>query len=153
MIVGLDTATNFSFYAIPAAWVLAIAPHFYAVGLLNLKHGADKPGFDFSNPKKSRERIGLTGLNAEQQGQYLRAEQANDNGFLGLPFFACAILAGNLARLPAHQLNSAAAFYLGTRVAFNLLYVFGNNSSFSVLNLFIQAGKVLQYTDIAVTVA
>lgn len=27
--------SNFSFYAIPAAWVLSIVPHFYAVSLFD----------------------------------------------------------------------------------------------------------------------
>jgi len=32
-------------------------------------------------------------------------------------------LAGNLARLPAKALNTAAGIYLGTRLAYNLLYI------------------------------
>lgn len=40
--------------------------------------------------------------------KYIRAEAAQENGFSNLPFFGVALLAGNLARLPASTLNSAA---------------------------------------------
>lgn len=79
-------------------------------------------------PRKTRERIADSQLSQEDQERFQRAEAANDNGFLGLPFFAAAIVAGNVARLPNSFLNKVAALYVGSRVAFNLLYIFGTTS-------------------------
>lgn len=79
-------------------------------------------------PRKTREFIGECGLAPADQDRFKRAEAANDNGFLTLPFFAAAIVAGNVARLPHKTLNKIAALYLVSRLAFNALYIYGTNS-------------------------
>ncbi|KAL1411591.1 hypothetical protein Q8F55_002555 [Vanrija albida] len=131
-VVGIfHTSTNYSLFAVPAAFGLAFAPHLYAVCLLNFKHAPNAEGFDFSNPKNSRANIHQSGLSVADQDRYLRAEAANDNGFLGLPFFAAAVVAGNAANLDLPTLNGAAAVYIGSRIAFNYLYIFGTNSEYA----------------------
>jgi uncharacterized MAPEG superfamily protein len=41
-------------------------------------------------------------------------------------------VAGNLARVPTKTLNQLAGIYLVSRAAFNLLYIYGTNSEYSL---------------------
>jgi uncharacterized MAPEG superfamily protein len=45
-------------------------------------------------PKKNRDHVGDSKMSPYMQDRYLRAEAANDNGFVGLPFFAAAVVSG-----------------------------------------------------------
>ncbi|BEI86617.1 hypothetical protein CcaverHIS002_0609040 [Cutaneotrichosporon cavernicola] len=153
---GLNTGNNLSLYAVPAAFGLAIAPHLYALGLVTLKHPAGAKGFDFSFPGNTRKLISESRLSPTDQERYLRAEAANDNGFVGLGFFAAAVAVGNAAGLSNSSLNRAAGVYLASRLAYNLLYILGTNNaagiartvawmvgSFSCVGLFCEAGDKL----------
>lgn len=83
---------------------------------------------DQQMPRKTREFVSECQLTPKDQDRFQRAEAANDNGFVSLPFFAAAIVAGNLAKLPNKTLNNVAALYIGSRIAFNMLYIFGTTS-------------------------
>ncbi|QDS76246.1 hypothetical protein FKW77_001055 [Venturia effusa] len=117
----LGLTRNFSFYTIPAAWVLSIAPHFYAASL-----GGKK--FDNRNP-----RTYIPSLASDQtfdqttKNTIIRAEGAQQNGFENLGIFAAAVLAGNYAKLDNETLNWLSMGYLGSRVVYNFLYI--NNTS------------------------
>ncbi|EIW65917.1 hypothetical protein TREMEDRAFT_74881 [Tremella mesenterica DSM 1558] len=154
--LGLSTTNNLSFYAIPAAWVLAIAPHFYAMALYNKERAPGTPAWSFASPKSNIVNIKSAKLSPSVEDAFLRAESANDNSFVGLPLFAAAIVAGNVARLPVDTLNAAAALYLVSRIAYSVLYVKGTNllgglsrttawltASFTCLTLFVKAGNKL----------
>ncbi len=101
--------TNYSLYAIPAAWVLSIAPHFYAVSLAN-----KVSKFDNTNPRHAAVDLAAK-MSKEQLATFERAEAAQQNGFENLPFFAAAVLAGNLAGLGSATLNHLSAIYLASR--------------------------------------
>jgi hypothetical protein len=45
-------------------------------------------------PKKNRDHVGDSKMSPYMQDRYLRAEAANDNGVVGLPFFAAAVVSG-----------------------------------------------------------
>ncbi|KAK1924028.1 hypothetical protein DB88DRAFT_263082 [Papiliotrema laurentii] len=124
---GLNIAHNYSFYAIPAAWGLAIAPHFYAIALFNKERAPGVEEWDICNPKVNHERVKDAKLSPYMAGRFLRAEAAQNNGFITLPFFAAAIVAGHVARLNAKTLNTAAGVYLLSRIVFNYLYI--NNTT------------------------
>ncbi|GMK57877.1 hypothetical protein CspeluHIS016_0407110 [Cutaneotrichosporon spelunceum] len=126
---GLNTNNNLSMYAVPAAFGLALVPHLYAVALVTFKRPAGAKGFNFSFPGNTRKGISESRLSAKDQERYLRAEAANDNGFVGLGFFAAAVAAANVAQLPTKRLNRAAGMYLGARVLYNLLYILGTNNA------------------------
>lgn len=95
-------------------------------------------------------------MSASQFGRYQRAEAAQQNGFDNLPFFAAAVLAGQVARLPSSTLNTASFFYLATRVVYNLLYINTEQLSasnarsvvylagiFTCFTLFVKSGNAL----------
>lgn len=71
-------------------------------------------------------------MSAAQFGQYQRAEAAQQNGFENLGLFAAAIVAGNIAKLPASTLNTSAIVYLVGRIVYNLLYI--NTESLKLSN-------------------
>ncbi|ORX35654.1 hypothetical protein BD324DRAFT_652202 [Kockovaella imperatae] len=151
---GLNTAHNFSFYAIPAAFGISLAPHLYAIALYNKERAAGTDAWDWNNPKKNLAGVKEAKLSPQMADRYARAEAANENGFSSLPLFAAAVIAGNVARIEPKALNSAVTVYLASRIAFNLIYINGTSallgyartiswwvSAGSCLSLFIQAGN------------
>src|SRR5271163_4240893 len=89
---------NFSFYTVPAAWVLCIAPHIYAVKL-----------HDRTSPTKKVDKINprtlLPSLDANEaldhatKEKISRAEASQQNGYENLGFFAAAVVAANVAKV------------------------------------------------------
>jgi uncharacterized MAPEG superfamily protein len=72
-------------------------------------------------------------LTAEQtKARILRCEGAQTNGFEDLGLFATAVLAGNLAGLPAQTLNALSGGYCLSRIAYNFIYI--NNTSEATAN-------------------
>lgn len=56
----------------------------------------------------------------ETDKKIIRAESAQLNGFENLGWFAAAVVAANVARVPNGQLNQLTAGYLLSRAIFNL---------------------------------
>lgn len=76
--------------------------------------------------------------------------------------FAAAVTAGNLAGLPAENLNLLAGGYVASRVLFNIFYINGTNGALAtarsltffaglglVMTLFIQSGNALSSSVLA----
>lgn len=53
-------------------------------------------------------------------GKYVRAEAATSNTYETLPLFACAVLAGAVARLPLEQQHKFALSYVGLRALYSV---------------------------------
>ncbi|ORY26134.1 hypothetical protein BCR39DRAFT_541913 [Naematelia encephala] len=128
--LGLDLTRNYSFYAIPIAWGLAIAPHLYAVALFDKERAPGTAKWDVCNPRKNESNVKEAKLSPAIQDRFLRSEAANTNGTINFPIFIGAIIAGNYAKLSSKTLNTISAIYLISRVAYNVLYI--NNTSRSV---------------------
>ncbi|KAF3048517.1 hypothetical protein E8E11_005482 [Didymella keratinophila] len=121
----LDVARNFSLYTIPAAWILSIAPHFYAASLGK---------FDNKNPRTyTRDTEGDQSIDKATKAKIIRAEGAQQNGFENLGLFAAAVVIGNVAKLPNETLNALSVGYLASRVAYNALYIGGTTDTLSNL--------------------
>ncbi|WVW84216.1 hypothetical protein I302_106246 [Kwoniella bestiolae CBS 10118] len=131
--IGLNLTNNFSLYAVPAAWVVAMVPHFYAISLYNSEKAPGSADWDNRAPKKNIANIKEGKLSPEAQGKFLRAEAAQENAFQNLPLFAAAILAGNFAKLSPSTLNTTAAVYIVSRIAYTLVYI--NNTTAFAANL------------------
>ncbi|CZT11192.1 uncharacterized protein RAG0_15416 [Rhynchosporium agropyri] len=145
-----DTTRNFSFYTIPAAWVIAFFPHPYAVSLSK----------SFSNISP---RTYVNGLKDDQtidqatKDRIIRAEGAQTNGFENLGLFATAVVAGNLAGLPSATLNTLSAGYLASRILYNYIYITNTTNAAAnmrsaaflsgigmIFTLFIKSGNILR---------
>ncbi|KAJ4404751.1 hypothetical protein N0V91_005701 [Didymella pomorum] len=121
----LDVPRNLSLYTIPAAWILSIAPHFYAASLGK---------FDNKNPRTyTRDTEGDQSIDKATKAKIVRAEGAQQNGFENLGLFAAAVVIGNVAKLPNETLNTLSAAYLASRIAYNALYIGGTTDMLSNL--------------------
>ncbi|KAG4428206.1 hypothetical protein IFR05_016313 [Cadophora sp. M221] len=121
-----NTNRNFSFYTVPAAWLIAFLPHIYATSL-SKKFDIVSPRTYVSNLEKDQ------AIDQATKDRIIRAEGAQTNGFENIGFFAAAVVAGNLAGLPAVILNALSGGYLVNRILYNYIYI--NNTSESAANL------------------
>ncbi|GAA5969851.1 hypothetical protein JCM3765_004595 [Sporobolomyces pararoseus] len=127
----MSTATNYSFYAVPAMWLASIGPHFYAAYLT--KQSNDLPDFDNVSPREFLKKVAGQEKQSEIVRRYLRAEAAQQNGFESWGVFASAVVVGNLARLPVKYMNFFAGGYLLSRIIYNILYIRTTSAAWSNL--------------------
>jgi uncharacterized MAPEG superfamily protein len=91
------------------------------------------------------------------KSRIIRAEAAQTNGFENLPLFATAVLAGNLAGLPASTLNTLSGGYLISGVLYNLVYIDNTTEALGhlrsvvflagigqIFTIFVKSGNVLR---------
>lgn len=138
-----------SLYTIPAAWVLAIVPHFYAASLGK---------FDNRTPRAyTKEIADDKSLSPETRATIIRAEGAQQNGFENIGLFAAAVVAGNIAGLENRTLNLLSGGYLVSRIVYNFVYI-GNTTEQAatlrsgvflsgigiIFTLFVKSGNVLR---------
>ncbi|GAA5827572.1 hypothetical protein JCM5353_001621 [Sporobolomyces roseus] len=135
------SATNYSFYAIPAMWMTSIGAHFYAASLT--KTSNDLPDFDNVAPRDFLRRVQGQEKQSAVVQRYIRAEAAQQNGFENLAFFSSAVVAGNLARLPTSYLNLFAGGYILSRILFNVLYINTTSAAWSNLRSVVYVGGVV----------
>jgi uncharacterized MAPEG superfamily protein len=118
--------SNYSFYAVPAAWVLSIVPHLYAISVHDSNSKAGK--FDNTQPRSLTKKIESDQtLDKATKDHIIRAEGAQQNGFENIGLFAAAVVAGNIAGLPFRTLNLLSGGYLASRIVYNLVYI--NNTT------------------------
>ncbi|ODN72830.1 hypothetical protein L202_08263 [Cryptococcus amylolentus CBS 6039] len=115
------TQHNYSLYALPVGFLLAMGPFWYAVGLIR-KH-AGKKAFDLANPRESYKKLGEAKIDPKIYRRITRATAASDNTFSNLGYFSASVVAGNLAHLSARTLNTCVAVWIISRIAFALLYI------------------------------
>ncbi len=70
---------------------------------------------------------------SQTRDRIIRAEGAQINGFENLGLFASAVVAANVAGLPAKTLNALCGGYLASRVVYNFIYI--NNTTETLGNL------------------
>lgn len=147
----LDLTRNFSFYTIPAAWVLSIIPHTYAV-LLHDKSSPKK--FDNTNPRTLVPSLDKNqALDTTTKQTIIRAEAAQQNGFENIGLFAAAVVAANVAKVDSWWINVLSGGYLVSRAAYNLLYINGTGGPRTavflsgiamIFTLFIKSGNAVR---------
>ncbi|MCJ1481793.1 hypothetical protein MMC06_001952 [Schaereria dolodes] len=115
------TQSNYSIYAIPLYFILALLPHSYAIALIK---GASNGRWDNANPRapgthaRIRQRVPVAVL-----ARFERAEAAHQNGMENLAVFAVAVVLGNMAGLGTEMLNGVAAAVVLLRAGYNVVYV------------------------------
>ncbi|KAI9654766.1 MAG: hypothetical protein M1821_005760 [Bathelium mastoideum] len=123
-----NSSRNLSYYAIPAAWFIAVVPHAYAITLYSARSSSPSTAVDLTKP-----RVMLKTLDEDQsvdkatKDAIIRAESAHGNGMENLGLFAAAVVAGNTAGVEAGLLNALSWGYVGSRVLYNLVYI--NNTT------------------------
>ena len=117
--------TNLSLYTIPAAWMLSIAPQWYAN---KLYQKASSQKFDLKQPRSMTKIIADSqSLDSTTKARLFRAQSAHQNGFENVGLFAAAVVAGNVAHLDNIWLNTLSVGYVVSRVVYNLIYI--NNTT------------------------
>jgi uncharacterized MAPEG superfamily protein len=128
------THPNYSILAIPAYWVLSVAPHAGAIWLAsqgNLKN------YNNVSPRSDKHRVAVKErLSAEQYARFERIEAASANSLENLPLFATAIVLGNLAGFKKEGwkgLYGFAAAFLALRTLHTATYISTTDNAASYL--------------------
>jgi uncharacterized MAPEG superfamily protein len=129
------STTNYSLYAIPAYYFLSVAPHAYALLLIQ---GATNGRWNNANPHGTswKEEIGKTVPKATRQ-LFERAESAHRNCLENQPLFYVALALGNVTRLDVGTLNAFAAGFLAWRALYIAAYLGITDVKTSYLRSFI----------------
>ncbi|KAM0749384.1 hypothetical protein T439DRAFT_327091 [Meredithblackwellia eburnea MCA 4105] len=125
-------STNYSLYAVPIAWGLCMAPHFYAAGISLSSNDPGIPKFANASPREWCARVRGLEKKSPEVKRILRAEAASQNGFETLALFSAAVVAGNAAGLSRDELNKWVLAYLASRVVYNVLYINTRNEILSL---------------------
>jgi uncharacterized MAPEG superfamily protein len=147
-------STNYSFYTIPAAWLLSILPHSYAIMLYSR---TTHKRFDNRHPRSLTSKLeGDQSIDKATKERIIRAEGAQQNGFENLPFYAAAVTAGNFAGLAPQTMNMLSGAYLAIRTIYNLVYINGDTAALAgarttiytigvglVCTIFVMAGNAM----------
>jgi uncharacterized MAPEG superfamily protein len=127
----MSKSTNYSFYTIPAAWLLSILPHSYAIMLCSR---SSSKRFDNRHPRSCTLKLESDQtIDKATKERIIRAEGAQQNGFENLGLFAAAVTAGNVAGLAPKTLNMLTGTYLLSRVVYNLVYINGDTGALAGL--------------------
>jgi uncharacterized MAPEG superfamily protein len=127
----MNMSTNYSFYTIPAAWLLSILPHFYAIILYSR---SSHKRFDNRHPRSLISKLeGDQTIDKATKERIIRAEGAQQNGFENLGLFAATVTAGNVAGLVPETLNMLTGAYLLSRTVYNLVYIYGDTGALASL--------------------
>ncbi|KAI1505910.1 hypothetical protein F5X99DRAFT_174963 [Biscogniauxia marginata] len=109
---------NFTFYTVPAAFILLFLPKLYSFAL-------GGKYLDPAHPRKYQPAIAeADDLEAKTKARILRAESAFANGLETISLYAAAVASINIARADPVVANALSIAYLGTRAAYNVVYVF-----------------------------
>jgi uncharacterized MAPEG superfamily protein len=118
-------STNISFYTIPLAWALALAPHVYAT---QLYQKASSRQFDNRQPRSLTQMVAANqSIDSATKGRIIRAESAQQNAFENIGLFAAAVVAGNMASLENRMLNLLSVGYVASRLIYTYIYI--NNTT------------------------
>ncbi|KAF2751758.1 hypothetical protein M011DRAFT_463266 [Sporormia fimetaria CBS 119925] len=113
--------TNYSFYAVPAYWFLALLPHGIAASTIQK---ANNNQWDNVNPRSAgviedyKKKVPAAAF-----AKYERAEAAHKNMMENGVWFLGAVILGNMAGLSNSYMNAVTAAYLALRVAYIFLYI------------------------------
>ncbi|WVW84217.1 hypothetical protein I302_106247 [Kwoniella bestiolae CBS 10118] len=112
---------NYSLFAVPAGWVIGMAPLWWAVGAAN----SAAPGtYDNANPGDSWNNLDSAPISPQLRKRLRRAIAANVNTHVNLPLFAAGLAAANASHVDSSSLHLYSAGFLLSRIAYNLAYIF-----------------------------
>ncbi|PLN86688.1 hypothetical protein BDW42DRAFT_189954 [Aspergillus taichungensis] len=115
----MTTTYNYSIPSIAAVYGIGLLPHgYYLIKMMTNAKGQSSNILPRQNLSDLKGRIA-----ADAWNKLARARGAHLNALEGVPMFAAAMLAGNLAKLPSNELNTLAAEYIGVRILYTALYM------------------------------
>ncbi|KAH9884561.1 hypothetical protein F4778DRAFT_762650 [Xylariomycetidae sp. FL2044] len=112
-----DLSRNYSIYSIPVAVILGQIPGVVAKAMAGNNYDSATPRTMLSNVEKDET------LDKTTKGRIYRADAAANNALETLPLFMGAVIAANVAGVPAETTNVLAAAYLACRALYTVTYV------------------------------
>jgi uncharacterized MAPEG superfamily protein len=140
----MDTlkTSNLSILAIPTYFILAFAPHVYA---LNIATSGKARDWRHCNPRSATLKTQLKETLSDSDFElFERSEASSANLYENLPLFASAVIVGNMAGLKKEGwggLNAFAGMYLGVRAIYALVYIGTSKNKFSPLRTWLWAAS------------
>ncbi|EEH36429.1 hypothetical protein PAAG_06847 [Paracoccidioides lutzii Pb01] len=132
----MHSTDNWSIHSIAGAFMVGLVPHgYYVLKLASIGKLSNILPRDHFSSLKGR-------IPTETWSKLCRAQGAHLNAMEGLPLFAAAMIAGNVAKLPASDLNTIAAEYIGARVIYTALYMGVKSEAVSYLRTGVWAWSV-----------
>ncbi|KAL4973162.1 hypothetical protein BDW66DRAFT_168856 [Aspergillus desertorum] len=129
---------NYSIHSIIAAYGIGLIPHgYYLVTMMANARGLASnilPRENLSTLKSS--------LPAQVWTKLAKARGAHLNAMENVPLFAVAMLAGNVAKLPANELNTLSLEYLGARLLYMAAYMGARSETVSYVRTGLWAWSV-----------
>lgn len=115
------SSPNYSIYAIPAFYVLALVPKAYCTALINR---ATNGRFNNANPRgESVWQNYQKSMDAATYAKIERALAAHSNAMENLPIFFAAVICANLAGLDLGTVNAVCGVFLFSRALHTALYI------------------------------
>ncbi|CBF90339.1 hypothetical protein AN0032.2 [Aspergillus nidulans FGSC A4] len=129
---------NYSIHSIIAAYGIGLIPHgyYFVTMMANARSQASNllPRENLSTLKSS--------LPSQIWTKLAKARGAHLNAMENLPLFAVAMLAGNVAQLPADELNTLSLEYLGARILYMAAYMGARSEAISYVRTGLWAWSV-----------
>ncbi|KAI9034810.1 MAPEG family protein [Aspergillus affinis] len=123
------STTNYSIPSIIATYGIGLAPNgYYLVKVMANTKGQASNILPRENLPKLKGSIP-----APVWDILARARGAHLNAMEGLPMFAAAMIAGNVAKIHADELNVLAAEYIGARILYTAVYMGARSEALSYL--------------------
>ncbi|WWC89053.1 uncharacterized protein L201_003971 [Kwoniella dendrophila CBS 6074] len=111
---------NYSLFSVPAGWVVAMSPLWWAIGTAN----SASPGtYNNANPGDSWNNLESAPISSQLRKRIKRAVAANNNTHVNLPLFAAGLVAANASHVDSFSLHLYSTTFLLSRIAYNLAYV------------------------------
>lgn len=122
-------SANYSFFALPAMFVLGQVPHSYGTAqVVSARNGK----YNQHNPRGQANQEDIKKTVPQETWQtFERCEAAHSNSNENFPLFAAAVICGNMAKLDPDTLNLACGAFLALRVAYTVVYVTASKPPYS----------------------
>ena len=123
---------NYSFFTIPAFYILAMVPHCYAQAQIIIARNGKMANNHNPRGQANLENIKKT-VPKETFQCYERSKAAHQNSMENLPLLVATVLCGNVARLDPGTLNTACGAFLLLRTAYLVAYIGITDTRLSLL--------------------
>ena len=143
-------AVNYSLYAIPAYYALALVPHTYSAVIVS----SQTKKYDNTNPRGTKHMASVQkNLSPPMYQKYERCRACHHNSMENMAFFVGAVLAGNMLKLSPVFMNTWVIATLALRVAHTVAYIGIEDLKLSLVRSVLYTGATLTQFVIYVAAA
>lgn len=115
-------ATNYSFFTLPAYFILAMVPQVYAGAQISIARNGKMGNNHNPRGQANLENIKKT-VSKETFECFERSKAAHQNSMENFPLIIATVLCGNVARLDPGVLNTTCGAFMALRIAYLFAYI------------------------------